>query len=130
MRLLLDTQCWLWVVSAPERFGASARRRVQDVRNELYLSAVSAMEISIKYAIGKLRLHIPPSEFIPVLMNYERTALLPVGFSHAIRLAGLPFHHRDPFDRLLIAQAQVEDLPVMTADPRFETYEVEVLSAS
>ena len=129
MRILLDTQCWLWTVNSPEKFSVAARRQVRETQHELYLSSVSAMEISIKYSIGKLRLHIPPSEFIPVLMNFERVSLIPVDFTHAIRLADLPFHHRDPFDRLLIAQAQVENLPVMTADPRFESYDLEVIPA-
>ena len=87
------------------------------------------MEISIKYSVGKLPLHIPPSEFIPSLLGYGRVSVLPVDIHHAIRLAGLPFHHRDPFDRLLIAQAQVENLPVMTADLKFGDYDVDILPA-
>ena len=117
------------MVSAPERFSAAARRQVRETRHELCLSSVSALEISIKYSIGKLPLHIPPSEFIPELMNYERVSLIRLEFGHTIRLASLPYHHRDPFDRLLIAQAQVENLPVMTSDPRFDEYDLEVLPA-
>lgn len=129
MRILVDTQCWLWMVSAPERLSAAARRVIQDVRTELCLSSVSAIEISVKYSIGKLPLHIPPAEFIPALMAFDRVRILPVELSHAVRLSILPFHHRDPFDRLLIAQAQVENLPMMTADSRLKVYGVEIVPA-
>ena len=78
----------------------------------------------------KLPLHMPPPEFIAALQDLERIAILLVDFSHAIGLASLPFHHRDPFDRLLIAQAQVENLPVMTSDLRFVDYDVGVVPAS
>ena len=87
------------------------------------------MEISIKYSIGKLLLHEPPAEFIPSLLHFGKVSVLPVGLAHAIRLAGLPFHHRDPFDRLLVAQAQVENLKIVTADDKFLKYDVEVLAA-
>ena len=87
------------------------------------------MEIAIKYSIGKLQLHMPPSEFVPAIMEIDRVSLLPIDFKHAIRLASLPFHHRDPFDRLLIAQAQIEGVPVMTADDQFRRYSIDVTDA-
>jgi PIN domain nuclease of toxin-antitoxin system len=130
VKLLLDTQCWLWMAAEPARFGAAARRHLQDGRNELCLSSVSAMEISIKYSIGKLPLHIPPAEFLPSLMNFGRVSLILLNIDHAIRLASLPFHHRDPFDRLLIAQAQVENLRLMTADEKFRSYDVDLIAAA
>jgi PIN domain nuclease of toxin-antitoxin system len=129
VKILLDTQCWLWMVNGPERFSRSARRRVEDTRNELILSAACAMEIAIKYSIGKLKLHLPPPEFVPALMQLDRVSLLPFEFNHAIRLGALPFHHRDPFDRLLIAQAQVEGLAIMSADDRFQKYSVDLIDA-
>jgi len=130
VRILLDTQCWLWMVNVPENFSTSARRQIRDSRNELILSSVCAMEISIKYSIGKLPLHIPPAEFIAELQDLGRVSVLPVDLSHAIRLAALPFHHKDPFDRLLIAQAQVENLPILTVDGRFKDYGIDIMPAT
>ena len=129
MRILLDTQCWLWMLSAPERLSNSSRRLMVDRANRLYLSAASAWEISIKYGLGKLRLPGRPSEVIPDLMSETAVDGLPVLHSHALRVADLPAHHRDPFDRVLVAQAQLEDLPILTADPQLEPYDVEILRA-
>ena len=129
MRVLLDTQCWLWMVNSPENFHIRARRLIRDIGSELFLSAVCAIEISIKYSVGKLPLHIPPAEFVPALQSFERVSMLPLELSHAIRLASLPFHHRDPFDRMLIAQAQVENLPLLTSDSRLEKYDVQIVRA-
>ena len=129
MRLLLDTQCWLWMLAAPERLSAAARRLVTAADNELLLSAASAWEIAIKHALGRLRLPAPPAESLPPLMAKTGVTPLPVLHGHAFRVAELPRHHRDPFDRLLIAQAQVERLPILTADRVFARYEVEVLPA-
>jgi PIN domain nuclease of toxin-antitoxin system len=116
-------------MGSPERLNAKARRLIEDAGTELYLSSVCAIEISVKYSAGKLLLHIPPAEFMPALLSLGRVSTLPVDVTHAVRLASLPFHHRDPFDRLLIAQAQVENLQVLTADPKFESYDIEVLRA-
>jgi PIN domain nuclease of toxin-antitoxin system len=127
--MLLDTQCWLWAVNSPDRLNVRAQRLIQDVETELCMSAVCAIEISVKYSAGRLLLHIPPAEFIPALLALGRVTILPIDVSHAVRLASLPFHHRDPFDRLLIAQAQVENLQVLTADSKFEDYDIEVIRA-
>ncbi len=129
MRILLDTQCWLWMLMAPERFTEDSRSLIEASENDLYLSAASAWEIAIKYGLGKLTLPSRPSELIPELMSMTAVAALPVLHSHALRVADLPTHHRDPFDRLLVAQAQLEDLPILTTDPQFEPYEVETLEA-
>jgi PIN domain nuclease of toxin-antitoxin system len=102
---------------------------VETSENDLYLSAVSAWEIAIKYGLGKLTLPGRPAEVIPELMSKTAVAALPVLHSHALRVADLPMHHRDPFDRLLVAQAQLEDLPILTADPQLDPYEVEILPA-
>jgi PIN domain nuclease of toxin-antitoxin system len=118
------------MVNSPEMLNRRARSLIRDAATELCLSTVSAIEISVKYSIGKLRLHVPPSEFVPALLAFERVSVLPLEMSHAIRLATLPFHHRDPFDRLLIAQAQVENLPFTTSDSRLEKYDVQIIRAS
>ena len=129
MRILLDTQVWLWMLSAPERLSKKTRSRVASSDNELLLSAASAWEIAIKHALGKLQLPEPPEEYIPSLMNRTGMTPLPVLHRHALRVAALPAHHRDPFDRLLIAQAQLEQAPVLTADKAFRLYDVEIIIA-
>src|SRR5215210_4290589 len=117
MRILLDTQCWLWMTLAPERFSAAARALVETRHNTLYLSAASAWEIAIKHALGKLRLPELPVAYVPARVTALGVQPLPIELQHALHVATLPAHHRDPFDRLLIAQAQLEDLPILTADP-------------
>jgi PIN domain nuclease of toxin-antitoxin system len=129
MRLLLDTQVWLWMVVAPERLSPAARRLVVSEDNELVLSAVSSWEIAIKHALGKLQLPGNPEALVPEWMARTGVTQLAVLHRHALHVASLPPHHRDPFDRLLIAQAQVEDVAVLTADPQFERYEVSVKRA-
>lgn len=125
--ILLDTQCWLWMLAAPERFTDAGRAAVTDRTNELYLSAASAWEIAIKFALGKLSLPGAPADVVPSLMNESDVRALPVQITHALHVAQLPPHHRDPFDRLLIAQAQMERIPILTADPKLALYDVEVL---
>ena len=129
MRILLDTQCWLWMAASPEKLSPHARALVRTTEHELYLSAASAWEIAIKHALGKLRLPQPPERYVPARSETLRTLPLPIDESHALRVAVLPSHHRDPFDRLLVAQAQIEDLPILTADPVFGRYDVEVIAA-
>ncbi len=129
MRVLLDTQCWLWLHVEPERLAAPAREIVEDRNNTLLLSAASVWEIAIKYALGKLPLPVPPTEYVPSRMERDGTEGLPIVLDHAVRVAALPPHHRDPFDRLLIAQCQAERLRILTADRLFEPYEVDVIWA-
>ncbi len=126
MRLLLDTQCWLWLLVAPEKFSAPVREQLIDGETELLLSAASAWEIAIKYALGKLLLPAPPATYVPSRMKSSGTSGLPVEHVHALHVASLPDHHRDPFDRLLIAQAQVEDLAILSADEQFALYDIDL----
>ena len=128
-RILLDTQCWLWMLAAPERFSEAGRVLVTDRNNELYLSAASAWEIAIKHGLGKLELPGSPAEVVPTLMTKSGVSALPIQLSHALQVAQLPQHHRDPFDRLLVAQAQLENMPILTADTQLAQYEVTVLEA-
>ncbi|MGH7700040.1 MAG: type II toxin-antitoxin system VapC family toxin [Gemmatimonadales bacterium] len=129
MRVLLDTHVWLCIVAAPERLSAVGRRLVSDLGTELLLSSVSALEIAIKWRLNKLPLPDNPEVLVPEWMNRTGVTPLPVLHRHALRVAALPGHHRDPFDRLLVAQAQIEELPILTADRVFERYEVEVKRA-
>jgi len=129
VKVLLDTHCFLWMQASPEKLSESARAIVEDVGNDLLLSAASSWEIAVKFALGKLPLPMPPDEYVPARMASSGTRGLPVEHVHALRVARLPHHHRDPFDRLLVAQAMVERLPILTADPQLGAYEVEILSA-
>lgn len=126
MRLLLDTHGWLWMRAEPERLADSSRRLLRDPANELFLSAASAWELAIKFATGKLRLPQPPAVFIAQRLAEDRVVALPILHAHALRAGELPPHHRDPFDRLLIAQAQIEGLTVLTADREFAKYDVPI----
>jgi PIN domain nuclease of toxin-antitoxin system len=127
VRILLDTQSWLWMAASPERLSADARSLVGSTENDLYLSAASAWEISIKFSIGKLRLPEPPGRYVASRLETMRVSPLAIEVGHALQVAGLPRHHRDPFDRLLIAQAQLEDLPILTSDPVFRAYDVKTI---
>ena len=126
MRVLLDTHSWLWMVGDASRLRESSRRLLRDPANELFLSAASAWEMAIKFASGKLRLPQPPAALITQWMAEVGIGALPILHAHALRAGELPPHHRDPFDRLLIAQAQIEGLTVLTADRAFAKYDVPV----
>ena len=127
MKYLLDTAVWLWTLSEPERIDHKARQLIAEGREELYLSAASSWEISIKSALGKLRLPESPSIFVPKRLAAEGVRPLAITHMHALRVADLPLHHTDPFDRLLIAQAQTEEMAILTADRAFKQYRVQVL---
>jgi PIN domain nuclease of toxin-antitoxin system len=126
LRVLLDTHSWLWMVGDSGRLADSSRGLLRDPSNDLFLSAASAWEMAIKYAAGKLRLPQPPAALITQWMAEVRMGALPILHAHALRAGELPPHHRDPFDRLLIAQAQIEGLTVLTADREFGKYDVPV----
>lgn len=125
-RFLIDTHVWLWMQVEPARIEANVLRLIEDESNELLLSAASSWEIAIKHRLGKLRLPKPPAVYVPERMRRSNTTPLPIEHDHALRVAGLPDHHRDPFDRLIIAQAQAMDLPIVTADDQFVPYDVEL----
>lgn len=129
MKILLDTQVWLWLQTSPERLNPGALSLVNDSRNSLLLSAASSWEIAIKYALGKLPLPETPAAYVPERMRRSGVDGIAVDHAHALHVAALPQHHRDPFDRLLIAQAQLEGLVILTADPSFEPYDVELRPA-
>ena len=128
MRLLLDTHVWLWLQHAPERLG-SALPAMEDPNNELLFSAASSWEIAIKYALGKLSLPVQPSSYVPDRIASSGVVPLAVQHAHALGVAALPLHHRDPFDRLLIVQAMAEDASVVTSDDAFRAYDVDVVWA-
>ncbi len=127
MKLLLDTHCWLWWLAEPERLNAEGRAAIVDRRNELYLSVASAWEIAIKVGLGKLDLPSPLGSYVSSQLAEDGIASLPIEQRHAVQVAELPHLHRDPFDRLLVAQAQVEDLTLLTADPDVAKYSMKLL---
>lgn len=130
MRLLLDTQAWLWMQVSPDRLRSATRDVIVDASTELVLSAASSWEIAIKWALGKLPLPQTPADYVVSRLQSGGITALPVSHQHALHVAALPPHHRDPFDRVLIAQAQLEALTVCTADPVFGQYDVPVLWAA
>ena len=126
-RTLLDTECWLWWHLAPERLGPEALALFDERRAPLLLSAASSWEIAIKVALGKLELPVPPERFVPEQVAEDGIDALPIDHAHALRVASLPPHHSDPFDRLLVAQAQLERCALLTADTQLLAYDVEVV---
>lgn len=126
MRVLLDTHVWLWMLTTPERLG-DALAVVEETDNELLLSAATSWEISIKHSIGRLVLPRPPATFVPASIRSTGVTPLAVQHIHALEVAALPMHHRDPFDRLIIAQAIVERVPVISADRAFGDYGIDVI---
>ncbi len=129
MKLLIDTQCWLWWFLSPDRLSRDARDVIAAARDPLYLSAASSWEIAIKSALGKLELPEPPARYVPSRLSEQGMRSLPIEHIHALRTADLPALHTDPFDRLLVAQAQVERMTLLTADPQIIAYDVETLWA-
>jgi PIN domain nuclease of toxin-antitoxin system len=113
---------------SPERFSQSTREILERGETDLLLSAASSWEIAIKYSPGKLALPSPPAEYVPERMLQSGVTGLPVEHRHALAVANLPPHHRDPFDRILVAQAIVESLPLLTADPQLTRYGIEAIA--
>jgi PIN domain nuclease of toxin-antitoxin system len=124
---LLDTHVWLWLQTTPERLPDHVRELLADPANTLLLSAASSWEIAIKYRLGKLPLPQPPAEYVPDRMRLSGVTSLPIEHMHALRVADLPDHHDDPFDRLIVAQAQELRIPVVTADRQLSAYPVDVV---
>ena len=127
MRVLQDTHTLLWADANDPRLSRVARATMEDESNAVVLSAVTVLEIAIKYSQGRLDLDAPAEAWVTSRMASYRLEELPVSVAHAVQVAALPHHHRDPFDRLLVAQAQVEGLPIVTSDENIARYGVEVI---
>jgi PIN domain nuclease of toxin-antitoxin system len=126
-RLLLDTHVWLWSISAPDRLSPQVREQLDDPTTELYLSVAAVWEIAIKHAAGKLRYSGSPQTQVPIHIRRSGVATLGITVDHALQAAALPMHHRDPFDRLMLAQAASEQLVFATANARLAAYGVPLL---
>ena len=127
MRVLLDTQVFLWLHSEPQRVGA-ALPLLEDGATVRLVSAVVGWEISIKHGLGRLELPAAPDRWVPEKLSDGAMTPLPIEMSHVLAVASLPHHHRDPFDRLLVAQARLLGVPLVSADPVFARYDIEVLA--
>jgi PIN domain nuclease of toxin-antitoxin system len=124
MKALLDTHTFLWWNLDAEQLSEQVYAFISDGRNEVFFSAASSWEIAIKYANGRLELPEPPDIYIPSRLTLHRFMALPIQLSHTTHVYKLPDIHQDPFDRLLIVQSQIENLPLLTADPEIGRYSV------
>ncbi len=127
MRVLVDTHIFLWAITDDPRLSIAHRNFYLDEANELYLSVASIWEMLIKSGLGKLALPLPATDFLVRQMSKNRLGTLAIHASHLGELEKLPPLHRDPFDRMLVAQARVEAMPILSADPEMRKYDVAVL---
>lgn len=127
MKALLDTHTFLCQITDHPKLPSRVREIIGDGNNELFVSAASGWEIAIKAKLGRLQLPDEPQRFLLEQLSLNAIQSLPIQMSHALHVFSLPDHHRDPFDRILISQAQLEGLPILTADPQIALYPVEII---
>ena len=127
MKVLLDTHTLLWWLTARPQLSERARDVIGNGENQVFVSAASGWEIAIKVRLGRLTLPDTPERFIPEQLRLNAMQSLPISLSHALRVHSLPDHHRDPFDRILVAQSHLENLPIVSADPLIAQYAVQVI---
>ena len=127
MRLLLDTHTFLWFIEGSLNLSDVARNLIEDQANQRFLSVASLWEMSIKVSIGKLELGMTFTELVEREVYGNAIELLEIQPEHLDELAKLPFHHKDPFDRLMIAQSLAEGIPIVTKDAAFRSYPVSLL---
>ncbi len=126
MRYLLDTHILIWWITEDKRLKSSAKKMIRSYRNLIYWSTASSWEISIKCALGKLELEEPLADLIPSELIRNHIEILPIQNDHAILAGQLPMHHKDPFDRMLIAQARLESIGIITNDSKFAPYGADI----
>ena len=127
MKLLLDTHTFNWWDSEPQRLSQRVLNMCQDTQNVLLVSVASLWEMQIKLQLGKLKLHKPLEELVSGQQEINKIDILDVKLEHVLALGKLPSHHKDPFDRMLVAQAMLEDLTLVTHDRKLEAYSVAIL---
>jgi len=127
MRLLLDPHIFIWWADQQESLSETVLSLLKDEANELNLSVASVWEMQIMVQLGKLKLSMPLEELVATQVKTNDIRILPVELAHVLALSALPFHHKDPFDRLLIAQSIQEDVTLVSADPEFPAYPVRLL---
>jgi PIN domain nuclease of toxin-antitoxin system len=126
MRLLIDTHILIWFLEGNKLLSKPRRQIVVNPQNDVFVSIASLWEAAIKISIGKLTLANPLAEVIKQI-TIENIEILPIAPEHTLQVSALRFHHRDPFDRIIIAQAQVENLPIMSDDGEFSNYAIRIL---
>lgn len=127
MKVLLDTHALLWLITADERLSKTAQNTFLNPENHLYFSIASLWEICIKKSLKKISLKKGWLEIIQNEMRTNKIQWLPVDIEHCVKVTELPFHHRDPFDRMLVAQSMIEGLAILTRDARFKNYEIKCI---
>ncbi len=128
MKLLLDTHAMIWAFAEPEKLPPKARAAVEDTRNDVWVSSATTWEVTIKHALGRMPLPTSPAVYLAARIAHYGFKELPISVAHTLAVAGLPNHHRDPFDRMLVAQAQVEGLTLVSVDPQIAKYRVHLLA--
>lgn len=124
MKYLLDTHTLLWFLADDKKLSRSARLLIENSNHVSVVSVASLWEIAVKYGLGKLDLERPFDQMFPEELHLNHIEILDITVDNLIKLTTLPFHHRDPFDRLIIAQGLVEGLPIISADTEFDAYDV------
>ena len=124
MRLLLDTHAFIWYTTDSSRLTTTGRSLIDNGDNDILLSTASVWEMAIKHSIGRLNFSMPFMEFIKQQIAVNRIEILEISFDHIEVVASLPLHHRDPFDRLIIAQSMAEQIPVLRVDAIFDAYAI------
>jgi PIN domain nuclease of toxin-antitoxin system len=127
VNVLLDTQAFLWWASSSTRLSDRASDVIGDPTTVVHVSVASAWEIAIKTSAGRLELGAPPTEYVVDRLRLHGFQPVPIELAHALRAGTLPRHHGDPFDRVIVAQGQVEDMPIVTGDPLIGLYDVETI---
>lgn len=127
MNYLIDTHVFLWWITDDDRLSMRVRVLLSDSDNDIFISAATGWEISIKYALGRLTLSQEPQTLIPSEIEKNRLTALPIMMTHTLHLSSLPMIHRDPFDRILISQSIIEKTPLITRDPLINKYEVKTV---
>lgn len=128
MKVLLDTHVFVWAIAYPERLSPRAKKVIENSQNEVLLSVASVWEMTIKLSLGKLTIPAPAIPFVQKQLVAQRIGMLAIQLSHLERLEKLPLYHRDPFDRLLVAQCVEEDASLITVDDKLQLYPVKVIS--
>jgi len=125
MKILMDAHSFLWFINGSPQLSARAKTTIEDPAHDKFLSMANIWEMAIKSSLGKLHIAQPFEQFIPHQLQINGFEIFEVEFDHIVKVIHLPFHHRDPFDRLLIAQSLVEQIPVISADSVFDSYSVQ-----
>jgi PIN domain nuclease of toxin-antitoxin system len=127
MQVILDTNAFLWWVTDDDKLSKAARTIISEPQNTIFFSVASAWEIVIKYQLGKLPLPDPPKLYIPNRVKHYGFIILAIELKEVLRITNLATHHKDPFDRILIAQGQSQKLPIITSDKKFALYDVDII---